>query len=228
MTLRLATYNIHRCVGCDGHCDPDRILGVIREMQLDVLALQEVESCHYKGEELLEYLGRETGMHSLAGPTLLRGTRSYGNALLSRMPVRDVRRLDLSFPGREPRGALDIDLELNGSGLQLVATHLGLNPAERRVQVQQLLELFRGNGSNPAVLIGDLNEWFLWGRPLHWLQGLFGKTPAPATFPAKWPMFALDRIWVRPHRSLIRVEVHDTPLARQASDHLPLKAMAEW
>lgn len=228
MRIRLATYNIHRCIGRDGHCDPERILGVLRELQADVLALQEVESWHYKGVALLEYLSRETGMTAVAGPTLLRGTSAYGNAILSRMPVRDVRRLDLSFPGREPRGALDVDLRCNGTGLQLVATHLGLNPAERRGQVQQLLELFRTNGSHPAVLIGDLNEWFLWGRPLHWLQALFGKTPAPATFPAKCPVFALDRIWVRPQGSLIRVEVHDTPLARRASDHLPLKATVAW
>jgi endonuclease/exonuclease/phosphatase family metal-dependent hydrolase len=75
-----------------------------------------------------------------------------------------------------------------------------------------------------VVLLGDLNEWFLWGRPLRWLRRHFGRTPAPATFPARWPLFALDRIWVEPVRLLERIEVHRNGFAREASDHLPLRA----
>ena len=72
-------------------------------------------------------------------------------------------------------------------------------PAERRIQVQRLLERF---GTKHCVLMGDLNEWFLWGRPLRWIQAIFGGSPAPATFPSAWPVFALDRIWVRPPGTL--------------------------
>jgi endonuclease/exonuclease/phosphatase family metal-dependent hydrolase len=78
-----------------------------------------------------------------------------------------------------------------------------------------------------CVLLGDLNEWFLWGRPLRWLQGIFGKTPAPLTFPSGFPLFALDRIWVRPPTALITLEAHTSALSRVASDHLPVKAVIE-
>jgi len=79
----------------------------------------------------------------------------------------------------------------------------------------------------PTILLGDLNEWFLWGRPLRWLHRHFEQTPAPATFPAGFPVLALDRIWVRPRHLLRRLTVHASPLARQASDHLPVVAQLQ-
>jgi endonuclease/exonuclease/phosphatase family metal-dependent hydrolase len=72
--------------------------------------------------------------------------------------------------------------------------------------------------------MGDINEWFLWGRPLRWMHKHFQETPAPATFPARYPVFALDRLWVKPRTLLREIAVHATPLAREASDHLPLTA----
>ena len=75
-----------------------------------------------------------------------------------------------------------------------------------------------------TVLMGDLNEWFLWGRPLRWLHAWFGATPAPATFPSALPVFALDRIWVRPRELVARIFVPAGPYVRDASDHLPLVA----
>jgi endonuclease/exonuclease/phosphatase family metal-dependent hydrolase len=78
---------------------------------------------------------------------------------------------------------------------------------------------------HPTLLMGDLNEWYLWGRPLRWLHAHFNEIPAtPPTFPARRPLFALDRIWVAPSGSLRRLFGHATPLARVASDHLPLIA----
>ena len=74
------------------------------------------------------------------------------------------------------------------------------------------------------LLAGDLNEWFLWGRPLRRLHRIFSDTPHRRSWPARWPLFALDRIWVNPRRCLHRLSVHETPLSRVASDHLPLVA----
>ena len=101
-----------------------------------------------------------------------------------------------------------------------------LRPAERREQVTRLLGALTEarSAALPTILLGDLNEWFLWGRPLRWLHRHFEATPAPATFPAGFPVFALDRIWVKPRRLLRRLFVHASPLARQASDHLPVVA----
>jgi endonuclease/exonuclease/phosphatase family metal-dependent hydrolase len=222
-SLRLATYNVHSGVGRDGRRDPARIAAVIRELGADVVALQEVES-HHGDLEVLELLSERTGMRALAGPTMLRPVGNYGNALLTRLPVLELQRLDLSVPGREPRGALDATLAARGATLRVIATHLGLRPAERRQQIQTLLSAIDPGIPGPTVLMGDLNEWFMWGRPLRRLHAHFGETPAPRTFPAHRPLFALDRIWVKPLRCLQHIAVHDSPLAREASDHLPLLA----
>ena len=72
--------------------------------------------------------------------------------------------------------------------------------------------------------MGDINEWFLWGRPLRWMHKHFQQTPSPPTFPSGFPVFALDRMWVKPRTLLRSMKVHSTRLARVASDHLPLTA----
>jgi hypothetical protein len=138
--------------------------------------------------------------------------------------VLSVARLDLSVPPHEPRGALDVRLDCGGWRLRIVATHLGLWPYERRRQVRQLLAALDDGDDLPTVLMGDLNEWWLWGRPVRWLHAQFRRTPAPPTFPSGLPVFALDRLWVRPRGLLRRLAVHASPLARIASDHLPLVA----
>lgn len=227
MRLVVATYNVHRCVGRDGRHDPARIRAVIDELDADVLALQELEWRPEAALHVLDELARDTGYTPVAGPTLFRADGHYGNALLTRLAVRRVDRLDLSVPGREARGAIDAGLEAEWGAVRVLATHLGLRAGERRAQMQQLLEALSVTPA-PTVLMGDLNEWFLWGRPLRWLRAHFGQAPAPATFPAQWPVLALDRIWVEPEQMLREVRTHRSPLARLASDHLPLLGVLEW
>jgi endonuclease/exonuclease/phosphatase family metal-dependent hydrolase len=222
-TLRIASYNVHRAIGSDRRIDPARILAVLGEVDADVVALQEVEA-HDDGADMLAWLARRTGLHAVAGTTLQRRDGHFGNGLLTRWPVRARRLCDLTWRGREPRGAIAADLDCGGQALRVVATHLGLRPAERRDQVQQLLHLFKEHPHDPSVLIGDLNEWFLWGRPLRRLHRHFEATPSLATFPARLPLLALDRIWTHPRSMLRRLAVHRSALARAASDHLPLVA----
>jgi endonuclease/exonuclease/phosphatase family metal-dependent hydrolase len=166
-------------------------------------------------------------MDAVAGATLSRGDGHYGNGLLSRHPITATRQVDLTFGRREPRGAIAADIECPGRPLKVVATHLGLRPAERRAQVERLLALFNWRDDEPAVLLGDLNEWFLWGRPLRRLHRHFEETPACATFPSYMPIFALDRVWAHPGSLLRGVAVNDSVRARAASDHLPLVATLE-
>ena len=224
MNIKLATYNIHACIGADKRFDPDRIVRVLQEIDADVVALQEVEHHRVDNLDLLDYLAAKTGLNAIAGPTLLRESRHYGNALLTKLPVSALHRINLSLSHREPRGALDVTLDCNGKSLQVVATHLGLNPRERRQQVRQLLSLLESSSADIYVLMGDLNEWFLWGRILRWLHRHFYATPHMATFPAACPLLALDRIWVNPRNVLANMKTHRSPLARTASDHLPLTA----
>lgn len=221
--LTIATYNIHRAVGRDGRFSPNRIVDVVAEIGADVIALQEVPLGGSHVADVLACLQEATGFLGAAGPTLDLPESRYGNAVLSRYPISSVRTIDLSFGLREPRGALDADLQCDGHPLRVVATHLGLSPAERRHQVRVLLQAF-DTGAMPVVLMGDINEWFMWGRPLRWLKSHFQRAPAPPTFPAHRPLFALDRIWIRPHQRLAKVGAHMSPLACVASDHLPLVA----
>lgn len=222
-TLTVASYNIHGGVGADGHCVPKRIANVLREIDADVVALQEVES-RSTGFDMLAFLATELHMHGIPGPTLLADDGDYGNGLLTRYAPTATHRIDLSVPGHEPRGAIDTELDIGHNRLRVIATHLGLWPAERRRQVQQLLAVFERDRTLPTVFMGDVNEWFLIGRPLRWLHRHFKSTPAPPSFPARLPLLALDRIWVKPRTMLLSITRHDTPLARIASDHLPVIA----
>jgi endonuclease/exonuclease/phosphatase family metal-dependent hydrolase len=90
--------------------------------------------------------------------------------------------------------------------------------------VRSLLKALEAETPHPTLLMGDLNEWFLWGRPLRWLHAHFEATPSPRSFPARAPLLALDRIWVEPRALLQRLWVHASPAARAASDHVPVVA----
>ena len=231
MSLTLASYNIHRCYGRDGIYDPARIRQVLRELDAQVIALQEVELLH-EAPGLLDFFCEDSPWKVIQGTTLTGDSGHYGNALLTALPLHSLHRIDLSQPGREPRGALHLWLEHETGLLELIATHLGLRPAERRSQIQQLLGVLENSYSTQAeadvtVLMGDLNEWFLWGRPLRWLRRHFQHSPSPASYPARYPLFALDRIWVKPYQKLASVSVVNNPLTQVASDHLPLLALID-
>ena len=223
LPVSVATWNIHGGVGADGRYDEDRVFDVLREIRADIVALQEVASLEAHGS-FLPRLRQATGYTVVSGPTLTRTRGDYGNAVLSRFHIDKVTRIDLGIPGCEPRGALDVCLDVEGRALRIIATHLGLRPRERRAQVRRLLAAIEQGEPHATVLMGDLNEWYLWGRPVRWLHEHFRRTPAVATFPARRPVFALDRIWVHPAACLTRLARHGSRLARQASDHLPLVA----
>ena len=225
--LKIATYNIHGGLPAwtaqSKRQMVARIAQVIEEVDADIIALQEVPLGGSETPDVLSQLREATGMAAVEGPTLDTPKRRYGNAVLSRLPVRMARTLDLSFHRREPRGALDADIECAGRLIRVVATHLGLSATERSTQVRTLLAAF-DNSELPVILLGDINEWFVRGRALRALVSHFRRAPAPRTFPTICPIFALDRIWMHPGEYLIDVGVHRSALARRASDHYPLVA----
>jgi len=217
--FRIASYNVHACRGTDGKKDAQRIVQVIEELGCDTVGLQEVD---YR----LDYIAQKLGMQAIPGLTLARHDGPFGNALLTRRKVLDVRRLGFTYSRREPRNALDVDLEVNGETVRVIVTHLGLWPAERRYQVQQILKMLKETPIRERVVVlGDINEWLPLGRPLRWMNALFGRCPAERSFPSRWPLVALDRVWVRPRHALLALKAHRSPLAELASDHLPVKAI---
>jgi len=106
----------------------------------------------------------------------------------------------------------------------LIATHLGLRAFERKIQVKRLLRSIPKGDSNIIIVIGDINEWFPASKALQRFSAHFGCTPTLRTFPSRFPGLALDRIWVQPAAAMNEIQVNNTPSARIASDHLPLKA----
>jgi endonuclease/exonuclease/phosphatase family metal-dependent hydrolase len=224
--LRVASYNIHECVGGDGRRDPERVATVLREIDADVIGLQEVDARLgiTRASMQMQYLASTLRLHAVAGPARQRGSGHYGNALLTRRPVLDVRHVDLTVYRREPRAAIDADLDVDGTVVRVIVTHLGLLPGERRTQVRRLLDVLGRTHSDAVILLGDINEWFAVGRPLRWLHARLGRTAGVASFPAARPVFALDRIWVHPRPPSLSVTAHATATARSASDHLPVMA----
>ena len=222
-----ASYNVHQCVGLDGRRDVARIARVLIDLDTQLIGLQEVgtDLQGTKASSQMEYLSRSTGLQAIAGMTLEHHTGPYGNVLLTGWHVLRSRLHDLSVPGREPRGAIDAELDIAGQTVRVVVTHLGLSAAERRYQVRRLLEALSHGQHRFIIVLGDINEWILRSRPLRWFHTRFGTPPAPRTYPSWLPLFALDRIWVLPREALLEVRAHKTHLTRIASDHLPVRAV---
>ncbi len=215
--LTIGTYNIHRCVGRDHRYDVDRVARVIRQLDCDMVGLQEVDNTPALRTQL-EFLANATDMQPVAGAS---------NALLTSRDVGKVRLHDLTYAGREPRGALDVEVLAARRVVRVIVTHLGLRCAERRFQVQKLLTVLRDiPPDRMVVVLGDINEWLPIGRPLRWLHGVLGKPPGGRrSFPVWAPLLALDRVWTRPAGALLELQVHRSREARAASDHFPVKAL---
>lgn len=226
LDLGVASWNIHKGVGTDRRRDLGRTAMVIAELGADVVALQEADTRFGTRTGLLDLdrLHRDTGLRPVpvtgAGPA----HGWHGNLILARdAEVEDLHQIDL--PGLEPRGALLADLRLGGRPLRVIAAHLGLLRSSRRAQAEMLLHRLNALDERPTLLMGDLNEWREgWRSPFARLSARLPQQPMVRSFPARLPALALDRIMACDRGDLRDLAVHDTPLARRASDHLPIKA----
>lgn len=223
--LRVASYNIHRCVGTDSVYRPGRIVEVIRELDADVLGLQEVDAfvMHKEGHQL-DLIAKETGYELVVGATMYWENAEYGNAILTRLPILSSRNHDITVHPFEPRGALEAEIDAWGRPVRVLNTHLGLRFLERRHQVHRLLRIVSQRKELPLVLLGDFNEWIPRVGCTKTLAHHFATHGHLRTYPSPRPLFSLDRIYVNQPDRLLAAEVISNPLARRASDHLPVRA----
>ena len=224
MRLTVASYNIHKAVGSDRRRDPARIMAVIDELEADVVALQEVDRRLGRRHGVLDRGELEQRGWQLAAPSLKPDSIGWhGNLLLVREGIA-IHALDaVPLPVLEARGALRAVLEVEGRQVCVASMHLDLSGLRRRQQLRAMCHAGRATNL-PAVMLGDLNEWSLARGGLRGLADDWAVVTPGATFPARRPLLSLDRVILTPHWRCLAHAVHDSQLARAASDHLPIRA----
>lgn len=223
--IRVASYNVHGCIGTDGVFAPARIANVLAKLNADFIAMQEVEDCEHQGVTVSQFLADTLDLHIAARTTHQRAGLDYGNLLLSlARPLRTASH-DLAFSRREPRGAIEADFVIHGYSLRVIATHFGLSMKERRAQLRKLLPYLEDREPDLTVLCADFNEWLPFSHVHRVLRRVLGATPAVRTFPSRLPTLSLDRIYASPLATLVSTEAVATREARKTSDHLPVVAV---
>ena len=221
-SARILTWNIHKGIGADRRYDLGRIIDLARRHEPDIVALQEVDSRGRDPTNLpLEALKLALGGHAAEARTIAAEDGHYGHVLISRWPLEQIALHDVSIARREPRCAIDAVIRSPRGGFRVIATHLGLGLGERRRQIARLVALAReGDPAAGLVMLGDFNDWH--GEVRRALDALLPAWSFLRTFPARRPIFKLDRIFSRPPGALVQCWT-DTD-ARHASDHLPVIA----
>ena len=225
--LRLLTWNIHRGIDRRGRYDLRPIVELVRRHDPDIVALQEIDSRGHGEPDAapLVVLTEALGSHVAEARTIVAPDGHYGHALISRWPLAPPVLHDLSVRRREPRFAIETTAETPAGHIHLAAVHLGLRIGERRRQAAMLAEIAAGSGE-VSVMLGDVNDW-PWFGPWRDLvrRALAAALPGRTfhrTFPARWPLLMLDRIYCRPADALLRSWTDAD--ARSLSDHLPVVA----
>ena len=229
-TLRVATYNIHRCRGLDGRTNPTLVAEVIRNIDADVVALQEVIGASQTSPGHAEELGAMLGMCWVMAPARqLRGAL-FGNVVMSRLPIRQHSQYDLSWRTCEPRCCQRVDIEIGNDTLHLYNVHLGTALLERRYQAGRLSAILHDRRVGiPKVVLGDFNEWMR-GMATEMLTERLKSIDLRAhlrrrrTYPGVFPVLHLDHIYYEGNVEVVKLELPRTRLSLMASDHLPLIA----
>lgn len=231
MRLTFASYNIHKGVGLDRRRDPDRILTVLREIDADIIALQEADRRFGARESVIPKASLdEHSPWAVAASGEFGGMRPlslgwHGNVILVRrgIDVADVRAVAL--PTLEPRGAVCAELRVEGRLMRVMGMHLDLSGLRRRHQVRAVCDHLTDRvEAAPAVLMGDLNEWSAAGGALRAFASHFRVLAPGRSFPSRRPLAQLDRIVVSAEWTVEAAGVHHSALAAIGSDHLPVWA----
>jgi endonuclease/exonuclease/phosphatase family metal-dependent hydrolase len=229
----------------DRRVRPARIASVLREMDADLIALQEVvsvESNAAREAHQARFIAEELGYDFRIGENRKHKGGAYGNVVLSRLPIEHCRNYDITWRGREPRGCMRVDVKLNGEGggdkgaspaiLHFFNVHLGTAFVERRQQGRKLVsnEILRDSKlDGPRVVLGDFNEW-THGLASRLLSGELRSADvrqhlrSARTYPGAFPLLHLDHVYYDHVLELEQMRLHRSLTALLASDHLPLVA----
>jgi endonuclease/exonuclease/phosphatase family metal-dependent hydrolase len=233
--LRIVTYNIHKCRGLDRRVRPARIVDVLREIDADIIALQEVMSLQgaLREKDQARFISEEIQMACGVGGTRIHKGAVYGNVVLSRLPLVATTNYDISVQGREQRGCMRADIRLNGSALlHVFNVHLGTAFMERRHQGRKLVNdaiLNNKNLKGMRIMLGDFNEWTR-GLTTRLLTAHLTSADIrahlrhPRTYPGVLPFMHLDHVYFEDSLHLERLVLHRSRASLIASDHLPLVA----
>jgi endonuclease/exonuclease/phosphatase family metal-dependent hydrolase len=234
---RILTYNVRHCLGIDGQLSPERIAEVIASCEADVVALQEldVNRTRTRGVDQARAIADELCMHLHFFPAIREREGSYGDALLTARPCTLVKAGLLPTWGwrgfAEPRGALWVSVNVGGTEIQIINTHLGLLEAVRLRQIDALLGpdwAAHPACREPVIVAGDFNAvprsptYKRLAVRLRDAQTWLGTSRQQPTYPSRVPLLRLDHVFVSRSIAVLKAEVIRTPLARIASDHLPL------
>lgn len=234
---RILTYNVHRCIGVDGKLDVGRVAGVIAALEPDIVALQELDVGRARtgGVDQAHEIARSLDMACHFNAALTVEEEQYGDAILTSHPERLIKAAALPTLDRglalEPRGALWVAVEVDGTQLQVFNTHLGLVPREQRRQAAALAGpdwLGHRERSAPTILLGDFNAtagsvaYRTLAATLSDARRRTLRRTASPTFPSAFPLLPIDHVFVTADVQVSAIRAPYDRLTRVASDHLPL------
>lgn len=228
--IKVASYNIHKGIGLDRRRNPERVVEVLREIDADVIALQEADrrfgakECvlpHHLLEDHSDWKPVDFGLRALS-------MGWHGNVILVRKSARILQSQPLHLPALEPRGAVMADIALAGATIRVLGMHLDLSGLWRRRQAAAIMNHVDDCAHrHPTVMMGDLNEWSAGSGCLRDFGRDYAFAETGASFHSRRAIARLDRIMVSHDLKVVACGVHASPAARKASDHLPIWAMLE-
>jgi endonuclease/exonuclease/phosphatase family metal-dependent hydrolase len=230
--IKVASYNIRKAIGTDRRRDPERILDLLCHLDADIVALQEADRRFGPRHAVLppRLLESHSPYRAVPLAAAADGMGWHGNALLVRRGAQIVEHERLLLPHLEPRGAVMAALRVDAGAVRVIGMHLDLSGLWRRRQAGAVLHAAdRANAARPlpTILMGDLNEWTRQGGCLRDFGRHYAFAPCGRSFHAMRPVAPLDRIMYAGGLDLVDCGACDHPLARRASDHLPIWARFE-
>ncbi|HEX8486234.1 endonuclease/exonuclease/phosphatase family protein [Sphingomonas sp.] len=228
--IKVASYNMRKGIGTDRRRSPERILDVLREIDADVIALQEADRRFGERACVLtpHLLADHSDWQAVGIAKRAQSMGWHGNAILVRKSARIDACEAIHLPALEPRGAVRADVRTASGCLRVVGMHLDLSGLWRRKQASAIIGHVQDCAAQmPTVLMGDLNEWTAAAGCLRDFARDHDFAVTGPSFHARRPIARLDRIMVSRDLRIVDCGVHASAAARKASDHLPIWAMLD-